>query len=194
MIAKNTISNYDTPYTLKHRHFSLQGRINRIEFLFATLLCLGVIILFPLLFPKAADSFSEGLGVSSNSITSRVIYGVGVFTWCLFSIWSPLAITIKRMHDFNASGWRLLWGFVPYIVLITSLVFEGTILQALSVVARPAEASGFLNTWQMIFIMIHIFGPLFGFVFLLLKKGNNGNNRFGAPPPSFQATKLFRMG
>jgi len=89
--------------------FSFEGRINRAKF------WLGVAILYVVpwvLFIIAAAVNSSFLWI----LVSLVV---------LVMIWPGLAISIKRWHDRDKSGWWILIGFIPLIGPIWALVETG---------------------------------------------------------------------
>ncbi len=56
-----------------------------------------------------------------------VLYVAGLYS--LAAVVPGLAVTIRRLHDTDRSGWNLLWGLVPLIGAFMLLVFyiqEGT--------------------------------------------------------------------
>lgn len=61
-----------------------------------------------------------------------IVGGIGMLALGLFllgSIIPSIAVTVRRLHDTNRSGWMLLLGFIPLIGGIVLLVFmfsEGT--------------------------------------------------------------------
>ncbi len=98
----------------QHLLFSFDGRINRGKF------WLGAIGLYAVPWILWLIAFAIG---------SSVLYTlVGILT--LLVIWPALAISVKRWHDRDKSGWWILIGFVPLIgglwALIETGFLEGT--------------------------------------------------------------------
>ncbi len=93
------------------------GRANRSEYWFFTLF--NVLFSLALLFGDIAiGTFDEqsGAGVLSS------LYGLAVLL-------PGLAVTTRRLHDTNKTGWYLLLGLIPCIgaiILLVFLVQEGT--------------------------------------------------------------------
>ena len=89
--------------------FSFEGRINRGKF------WLGIVILWAVVWV---------LALIAAATSSTVL-------WWLFSllsillIWPSLALSIKRWHDRNKSGWWVLIGLVPIIGGLWALIETG---------------------------------------------------------------------
>jgi uncharacterized membrane protein YhaH (DUF805 family) len=62
-------------------------------------------------------------GRNSVTIAVAAIAGFGLLIYVLGTFIPNLAVTVRRLHDTNKSGWWLLIGFVPYIGAIVLLVF-----------------------------------------------------------------------
>jgi len=94
--------------------FAFDGRINRGKF------WLGAVVLYAVPWILWLIAFAIG---------SSVLYTlVAILT--LLVIWPALAISVKRWHDRDKSGWWILIGFVPLIgglwALIETGFLEGT--------------------------------------------------------------------
>ena len=85
--------------------FQFDGRINRGKF------WLGAVIIW------VAYAVILGIGVAAES-------GL-VFVLLLLLIWPSLAVSIKRWHDRDKSGWWVLIGLVPVIGGIWALIETG---------------------------------------------------------------------
>lgn len=113
---------YETPNTLKHLLFSFKGRISRRPFWLAVMALWGLFFLFFLLLfafifvMKVVEDGDETLGVIGGTILGcgMLILGCGML---IFFTWSALAITIKRLHDCDLSGWWCVWLFVLWFAL-----------------------------------------------------------------------------
>lgn len=92
-----------------HLLFAFDGRINRAKFwigIGATWLVAFVVI---------------GIVAAMNSTFGYIIAGV----FYIGLIWVGLAISIKRWHDRDKSGWWILISFIPIIGPIWALVETG---------------------------------------------------------------------
>ncbi len=98
----------------KHLLFSFDGRINRGKFWLASVamwVALTILVI---------------IAVVAGSTVVWILAGVAY----LGAIWVGLAVTIKRWHDRDKSGWWILIAFVPIIgglwALIETGFLEGT--------------------------------------------------------------------
>lgn len=71
------------------------------------------------LFSAIALAALAGTGVVAGTMIPYFIYIAAAFV-------PSLAVTARRLHDINKSGWVALFGFVPLIGGITLLVFTCT--------------------------------------------------------------------
>ena len=84
-----------------------------------------------------------------------------------------ISVTVRRLHDINASTWWCL-------MLVFSFIISLMHLAALNLSLAAVVLSGYLST----IINIEIFSNLISFVLMLflIKKGTKGPNRFGSDP------------
>ncbi len=103
--------------TLQQVYLSFDGRIGRRTFWLKGVLLLGVIELVLLVVAAIIDAAATG--------------GVLTVIVALATIWPSLAVSVKRWHDRNKSGWWILIGFIPLIGGIWALIelgfLEGTV-------------------------------------------------------------------
>jgi len=99
--------------------FSFSGRIGRMTYWMSTLgLIVAAVALMFFLLPKGAidaESPPPGLGMSAGMML--VIN--------LAMIWCMLAISVKRWHDRDKSGWWVLITLIPVIGALWALVENG---------------------------------------------------------------------
>ena len=145
-----------TRFDWKRALFSFDGRLGRREYWISILILVSVLGLpMFVIYPMVGDSTTvAGLQAKSNLM-------VGLWFVMLFPV---LALTIKRLHDFNASGW---WA-VP-------LAFLGLIGRATTPYAQFGDAD------------IHLAANVLGYLSTLatialgMPRGTAGANRFGPP-------------
>jgi uncharacterized membrane protein YhaH (DUF805 family) len=89
--------------------FSFEGRINRGKF------WLGIVILWAVVWVLAIIA-----GATGSTFLWWLITFLGILI-----IWPSLALSIKRWHDRNKSGWWVLIGLVPLIGGIWALIETG---------------------------------------------------------------------
>ena len=99
------------------KYVEFDGRARRKEYwmftLFSTLISVGL---------AAVDVFSGLTNATGGINPLSTVYSMAVFL-------PTLAVSIRRLHDTNRSGWFLLLAFIPCIGAIILLVFyieEGT--------------------------------------------------------------------
>ena len=80
-----------------------------------------------------------------------------------------LAVTVRRLHDTNRSGWWILIAVVPYFIVL--------------VLAAGAMASGSMGAMAGVGLLglVAMAGAIVLLVFMVLP-GTKGDNRFGADP------------
>lgn len=92
--------------------FSFEGRIPRSVYWGYTL---GVLLLFYSILMALSLAFGEG---------SPIVLIVTLLMYVPL-LWSSLAITVKRWHDRDYSGWMILIGLIPIVGSIWSFVELG---------------------------------------------------------------------
>jgi uncharacterized membrane protein YhaH (DUF805 family) len=58
-----------------------------------------------------------------------LIFVISLVPWMLYSLWvvvPGLAVTIRRLHDLDKSGWNLLWALIPLVGPIMLIVWYAT--------------------------------------------------------------------
>jgi len=166
------------------RMFNFSDRASRSEywwfFLFQWLLYMGLQVAFGV--AMASDAQLQAALNNPNMMEfyfqqnpERLTQLGYVFAASLFVFFLPnLAVTIRRLHDTDRSGWFI---FMPTIVSIVAIVL-GTVL------VSGAAASG--NTGGAMFwviaIMIVPTLAYIWFIVVLCLPGTYGNNRFGGDP------------
>ena len=107
------------------KYATFTGRASRSEFWYFTLFnIITSIVLFLLgIVIGAATGGSDGaLGGLLVGYILYVVYGLGVLL-------PSLAVTVRRLHDTNNSGWLILIGLIPCIgsvVLLVFMILQGT--------------------------------------------------------------------
>jgi len=96
------------------RLFSASGRINRTTYVLMWVVAIGVVV--------ALATIDAAVGTADEEADYGVFTGLG----SLAMIWPGIATAVKRLHDFNASGWWVLGAFVPFgsLVLLLFLLFR----------------------------------------------------------------------
>lgn len=156
------------------RYADFQGRSRRMEFwmwvLFTLIvgLVLGFIdgILGFRLGPSSSSSFSSG-GAAGFSMFSSI--GILGSLWSLATLVPNIAVSVRRLHDINRTGWWLVLPVIPYVIGL--VVMLG---------AAAGQSFGLIAIGG-IFTLIGLVGAIVLLVFYCLP-GTPGSNRFGPDP------------
>ena len=136
-----------------------------------------------------ADGFSYSAGYSANIPPEVLLQELGTPGLVMLSIYGiysiliflpQLAVTIRRLHDTDRSGW---WLFLP--LFITCII----IALVLVAVAVPGMALAF-GAMAVIGGIIAGVSGLVLLVFMLLD-GTRGPNRFGPDPKGYDVNRTF---
>lgn len=101
---------------IRDNYVNFEGRARRTEYWMFYLF--HVIIIFALAFLMGLSAESD---VSFVFLILLIIYALGTFL-------PSLAVTVRRLHDTNKSGWFYLISFIPYIgglILLIFMVIDG---------------------------------------------------------------------
>jgi len=90
-------------------YFNFQGRARRKEYWMFTLFSSIIYTIFFIIFAKIMSS-------PNGYIITVVIYTLAVF-------FPTLAVTVRRLHDINRSGWWYLLNFIPVIGVLIIFIF-----------------------------------------------------------------------
>ena len=90
-------------------YFKFQGRARRKEYWMFTLFSSIIYTIFFIIFAKIMSS-------PNGYIITVVIYTLAVF-------FPTLAVTVRRLHDINRSGWWYLLNFIPVIGVLIIFIF-----------------------------------------------------------------------
>ena len=92
---------------------------------------------------------------------------IGIMLWALAVILPQLAVTIRRLHDIDKSGWWVLLGFTPILAAyIPIFLIWWTAVVILFIFAAPPTLSVGIAIISLI----------------MAKRGTEGPNRFGEDP------------
>jgi uncharacterized membrane protein YhaH (DUF805 family) len=103
------------------RYFEFSGRSRRREYWMFTLFYVLVLAVIETIFgvPHAmrmGDAFSYGVIANGTGTT------IGNLFW-LASIIPGFAVSVRRLHDIDRSGWWMLLAFIPFLGWFTLLIF-----------------------------------------------------------------------
>jgi uncharacterized membrane protein YhaH (DUF805 family) len=159
--------------------FRFDGRINRAKYWLATLIILCCMTFVLVLLAALAAVFGIGgpLAIDLVGISASIQFSdddvpakaspfpqIVTMPMAFFFAWCYAAVSIKRLHDRNKSGWWM----VPFIV-------------ATGLYGQFADRLG--GSWAAVFLGLAVFiFFLWGLVEMYCLKGTRGPNRFGADP------------
>ncbi len=105
--------------TVYNKYATFQGRATRSEYWYFYLFF--VIVDLALIYGSAIiGSIFNGLdGFATGMTVGTALYGI----FALASFLPSLAVSVRRLHDTNRSGWNVLWSLLPLIGAIILLVF-----------------------------------------------------------------------
>ena len=94
--------------------------------------------------------------------------------WGLATIWPICAVTFKRYHNRNLSGW---WSFLLPVLVLAGSFIDGIILQMELVKAEPefSQYSGAFGFSGFILGLAFV-------AYVLCLRGTRGSNKFGPDP------------
>jgi uncharacterized membrane protein YhaH (DUF805 family) len=93
--------------TSKQVFFSFKGRIGRQTYWMHYLALIGIFLVVGILTGLASSASPGSIAASAMVILMGLFY--------ILAIWVSIALSVKRWHDRNKSGWWVLIGFVPII-------------------------------------------------------------------------------
>jgi uncharacterized membrane protein YhaH (DUF805 family) len=114
------------------RFFDFSGRSRRKEFwlwwLFVVIVFIVAAILDVQLGLGGSTSSSSEFGDGSVSASASFHGGILTIVWWLITIIPGLAVTVRRLHDDDKSGWFILLGLIPLVgfYLLYLYVIPGT--------------------------------------------------------------------
>ncbi len=97
--------------------FQFKGRANRSEYWY--------FVLFNIIFAVAAIVADNVLSLTFAESPYGIIYSL----YALAALIPGLAVTVRRLHDVDKSGWYILISLIPIvgsIILLVALIKEGT--------------------------------------------------------------------
>ena len=145
--------------------FSFSGRINRAKYWFVVLINV-IVPNVPALFLIGALGESEidpSSGLPSAASPGIWVAGVILLAIVVFSTWTTLASSTKRLHDREKSGWWVLvFWFGPAILI--------------GIAGAVGDAVG------SVFVVAAIALGLWGFVEIACLSGTTGPNAYGPDP------------
>jgi uncharacterized membrane protein YhaH (DUF805 family) len=118
---------YGAPFAVAVKRFfkkyaTFSGRASRSEYWWWTLVSVGISIILNVIV-TAGTSTSTSLGSTPQYGPVAILGLILVLISSLALIVPSLALTVRRLHDSNKSGWMILLGLIPFVGGIILLVF-----------------------------------------------------------------------
>lgn len=107
------------------KYATFTGRASRSEYWYFTLfniIAIVALVIISTVIGAAAGGSDGALGGLLVGYILYAVYGLGVLL-------PSLAVTVRRLHDTNNSGWLILIGLIPCIgsvVLLVFMILQGT--------------------------------------------------------------------
>jgi len=96
------------------RAFDFQGRSSRLEYWWVQLFMVLVMLV-----PGFAYGLSEASGGGTLGSIAAILLGL----FFLINVIPTIAVTVRRFHDQNRSGWMYLLSFIPYLGVFIIIIF-----------------------------------------------------------------------
>jgi uncharacterized membrane protein YhaH (DUF805 family) len=142
--------------------FSSNGRISRKSFWYFLVAYTAALIV--------AEMVDQAIGLYSAEDEIGVISGL----LSLLGVWPSIAISIKRFHDRDMSGWWVLW-FIMLTIILIFLLFGLPTSGSLFGDAGPS-----ILTWLIISTAVIV--QIVQFIILAFLPGKHGENKYGPDP------------
>lgn len=156
----------------KYAQFS--GRAPRAEYWWFTLA--NVIVSFVVGFLDGALGMASGTGIGA--------YGLLSIVYTLALLIPGIAVTIRRLHDTDRTGWWLLAPIIPYSIGV-AMMMPALLDPTTAATAGAASLGG-----GAIVMIIGAILALVLFVFMVLP-GTSGPNRYGPDPYGADVEQVF---
>jgi uncharacterized membrane protein YhaH (DUF805 family) len=148
--------------------FSFKGRIQRLYWWLASLVVGAVAGMISSTVESVAQSFGFGfIDPETHAFEPAVLLSV------LLSVRINYALTAKRLHDRNRSGW---WLLAPTVTLVMAIAFAFVTLSPPEGQREPWNTIGIIFVFATVAIGVWLFLRI-GFL-----RGTQGPNRFGPDP------------
>lgn len=103
------------------KYATFSGRASRSEFWWVVLISVGVSLA-----TEVVGFIASGGDLDLNN---EELFGVGdilSYIWSLLTLVPSLAVTVRRLHDIDRSGWWILIGLIPFVGWIILIVWNAS--------------------------------------------------------------------
>ncbi len=170
------------------RYADFSGRSRRMEYWMWVLFQFLIGVGFTILIIAVA-----GAGIMSGDPTQMVaVGGIALILYLLYMLVGliflipSLAVTVRRLHDTDRSGWWILGPIVPYVLIVVATA--GVMGSA---GAKPDETT--LATVGLVIMVFGLAAFVLGLILLvfLFLEGTKGPNKYGPDPKSPTPAGVF---
>ena len=151
--------------------FSFKGRITRLYW-WVTSLVVSVVsgMLTQGLEFWAREMGAGAIDTDTGAFEPSGAFGIGVGVIALFNLWINFAVSVKRLHDRDRTGW---WIVVVYLAIIVAIVL------GVATMMQPEGQREPLNGITVIAVFVVSCLMIWMFIEIGFLKGTQGPNRFG---------------
>jgi uncharacterized membrane protein YhaH (DUF805 family) len=165
------------------RYAEFSGRSRRMEYwmfqLFMFLVYIAMIVLMMVFGGGALMMGGDPSAMAAAGGAAMIIFGLyGLFALAMFI--PSLAVSIRRLHDTNRSGWWILAPLAGYVIMLI-----GTVLAASS-----PDNPGIGGIFAMVGLIAVIGLGITLLVFMFLE-GTRGPNKYGPDPKGEALEEVF---
>jgi uncharacterized membrane protein YhaH (DUF805 family) len=154
--------------------FSFQGRTQRLYWWLTSLVVGAVAGMISSTVKSVAQSFGLGfIDPETHAFEPAVLLSVLLSVIGVLNVWINYALTAKRLHDRNRSGW---WLLAPTVTLVMAIAFAFVTLSLPEGQREPSNTIGIIFVFATVAIGVWLFLEI-GFL-----RGTQGPNRFGPDP------------
>ncbi len=167
------------PEGLKQKFFCFHGRLGRKAYFLRSFSLWIISIIITIIFVSA---FGLGAVSDHGAGGAHFLYGLFNKVWALITFVSMVTLNTRRLHDLNFSGWWQLLFVAPSVVAVIAVV---TVLVGigLGVTGNPAAGlTGVIGISGLLAALMCWLVTIVFQLFLLLKKGRSGDNKYGTDP------------
>ena len=166
------------------RYAEFSGRSRRMEYwmwmLFQVIIYFAVVVLMMIV---GGGAMMTGDSSSMLAAGGAAIIILGLyFLWQLAVLIPSLAVTVRRLHDTNRSGWWILAPIVPYIIAFVSM------FGAAASGTQGGLAAGGIIGLIAVLAALGLGITLLVFMFL---EGTRGPNKYGPDPKGADTGQVF---
>jgi uncharacterized membrane protein YhaH (DUF805 family) len=154
--------------------FSFKGRINRKPWWLATIAAgLAASVITAILEAAARSSGETIVNPVTHQFEPTGILGLAISVVGLVNMWIAFALSAKRLHDRDRTGWWLIWQLLILVLAVILVVVAVAVPQEQGAVWYAlAGAAGLAAFVVSVWLFVQI-----GFL-----RGTDGPNRFGPDP------------